>query len=448
MNAASLARSEVPKTSAVERSLLEVAREQVSKGPAWLGAQRRRALDWLESNGLPTASDEAWRNASIAHLLDEPFSHRRLAASSAFAAQTTNEDDRGKARPLWLINGEAISDAPPIPGVRWLPLAEAAEIDARVRMQLGAHVRLEDGFVAANVAGCWDGWCVVVEPNVVVEEPIELRLVASTEVRGTLSLPRVLVIAGAGSKLKLLERHMSRSGETILSSSVTEIVVERGASVEHSRFVDHGSRTWSIAATAVSVEENAEYRCWSTTARGRFVRHDLGVRLAGRGAKALLDGLYYARQGGVVVEHTRVWHELAQGVTRECYRGVVEDQGRGVFDGIVYVGRGAMQTDARQENRNLLLGPGAIANTKPQLEIDADDVVCSHGATVGQLDEQQLFYLRSRGIDESDARAALTWAFAKEIVDRCPNEQLRNEVERNLNHSDGWEIGDSREVGS
>jgi Fe-S cluster assembly protein SufD len=442
MNAVSLGRSDAGMTSALAQSLLEVARGQASNGPAWLAEQRRQALDWLARHGLPGTRDEAWRNSSIAQLLDESVSRHQPLASHAALAQA---GDR-KARQLWLVNGEPISDVAPIPGVRWLPIVEAAEADARVRKHLGAHVRLDNGFVAANVAGCSDGWCVIVEPNVVVEDPIEFQLIDSTEVRGALSLPRLLVLVGASSRLQLLERHLSLSGETILSSAVTEIVVDRGASVEHSRFVDHGSRTWSIATTAVCLEENASYRCWSTTARGRFVRHDLGVRLAGLRAKAQLDGLYYARRGGVVGEHVRVWHEVPEGVTRECYRGVIEDQGRGIFDGIISVERGAMQTDARQENRNLLLGSGAIANTKPQLEIDADDVVCSHGATVGQLDDEQLFYLRSRGIAESEAREVLTWAFAKEIVDRCPNQQLRGDVERNLNRSDAPKWRDSEGV--
>jgi Fe-S cluster assembly protein SufD len=158
----------------------------------------------------------------------------------------------------------------------------------------------------------------------------------------------------------------------------------------------------------------------------------LDVRLAGRNATAVLDGLYYARAGQTVDQRTRVWHEQPEGSTRECYRGVIEDRGRGIFDGIIYVGHDAMKTDARQENRNLLLGPEAVAHAKPHLEIDADDVTCSHGATIGQLDESQLFYLRARGISESDAKAVLTWAFAKDIVDRGAHVGLRAEVERSL----------------
>jgi Fe-S cluster assembly protein SufD len=162
------------------------------------------------------------------------------------------------------------------------------------------------------------------------------------------------------------------------------------------------------------------------------VRHDLRVRLQGTRAKAVLDGLYYANPESFVDNHVHVWHEQAEGTTKECYRGVIENQGRGVFDGVINVCKGAVKTDARQENKNLLLGPLAVVNTKPHLEIDADDVSCSHGATVGQLDESQLFYLQARGIDAVFGRKLLTWAFAKEIVERCPNESVRRVVTSRL----------------
>jgi Fe-S cluster assembly protein SufD len=424
------------KRSLLESSLGRYCREQVPSGPEWLTAHRSAALEWLDNNGMPSTRDEAWKNASIAALLDETVGQP--------AARTSSHDwqhrtEHGPSPILWLVNGVASSDATAIPGVRWLPMKDALKQDERVSKHLGHHARLENGFVAANCAGFSDGWCLVVEPGVAIDGAIELRLTESAELRGALSLPRLLVIAGAGSQLRLVERHLSPSGETILSNVVAEIVVESGAKIEHSRWVDHGRNTWAMATTAVSVAQDAQYRSWSAVGRGRFVRHDLCVRLMGRHATAVLDGLYYARQGELVAQHTRVWHEAREGTTKECYRGVIENQGRGIFDGVIYVGRGAMQTDARQENQNLLLGPEAVAHTKPQLEIDADDVTCSHGATVGQLDAEQLFYLRARGIAQSEAREMLTWAFANEIVERCPNAQLRSDVEQRLRAHDALE---------
>jgi Fe-S cluster assembly protein SufD len=274
----------------------------------------------------------------------------------------------------------------------------------------------------------------------VVEQPIELRLVESTDGQGTCSHSRVLLVAGASSRVQLVERQQSSTTEPALSNLTTEIVLEHGARVEHCRWVDHGTQTWSVARTVVVVGEAAEYRSWSISGRGRFVRHDLSVHLAGRGAKAILDGLSYGRSGELVDQHVRVWHEQPEGQTKENYRAIIEDGGQGIFDGIIYVGRGAVQTDARQENRNLLLGPRSIVHTKPHLEIDADDVNCSHGATVGQLDEEQVFYLRSRGVAEAEARAVLAWAFAKEIIDRCPNDSMRSEVAQLLQNIGAAEV--------
>ncbi|HEY5955729.1 MAG TPA: Fe-S cluster assembly protein SufD [Polyangiaceae bacterium] len=419
--------------SLFEGSLLAALRGMPSESAADDQVRaRREALEWLELHGLPSTHDEAWRNASISDLSK---THAVVSYGDVGANAGLLEKARASViatdRALFLVDGIASTNARPMPGVRWQRLTEALS-DPRVRAQFGAHVRLDNGFVAANSAGFSDGWCIMIEPGTVFREPLEVCIVSSTHIDGQVTLPRLFVSAGAGSQVRLLERHYSSQGVTTLSNVVTEIVVDEGALVEHDRWIDHGNGTWAVASTAVAVAQNAEYRSWSITGRGRFVRHDLDVRLSGKRAKAVLDGLYYARTGQLVDQHTRVWHEQPEGVTKECYRGVIEDRGRGIFDGIIFVGRGSMQTDARQENRNLLLGPEAIAHTKPHLEIDADDVTCSHGATIGQLDDQQLFYLRARGISEAESKSVLTWAFAKEIVDRGHDECLRGEIERSL----------------
>lgn len=419
-----------PKTTRLERSITELCRAEVKRGPAWLVERRTEALEWLSAHGMPKPKDEAFRNLSLSPIADESLhmDDARDKASAIVEAGLLT----GNGPVLWLVDGVPMTDCEAIAGVRWLSLSEALAGEESVRNHLGRYAKLENGFVAANAAAFSDAWCLLVDPGQRIEAPIEIRIVDSAQSRGKLSLPRVLVVAGAQSQLRLIERHCSRAGQMLLSAAVVEIALEQGAKVEHARWVEHGSATWSFATTAVSVAEDAEYRSWSVTARGRAVRHDLAVTLRGRGASVTLDGLYYGRTGEVVDQHTRVWHEQPAGRTRESYRGVIEDGGRGIFDGIIYVGRGAMQTDAQQENRNLLLGPSAIAHTKPHLEIDADDVVCSHGATVGQLDDEQLFYLRSRGVAEDQARQVLTGAFAREIVERCPEPALRQEVETAL----------------
>lgn len=425
------------KTSPFELSLLARLREQVARCSDALVAKRREALKWLENQGMPSAKLEAWRNASITELLESSFDVPAVAALPSSLTNYVQRDDSACAATLYIINGVAMTDAAPIRGVRWLPLAQAIEREPIVREQLGSIAPLEDGFVAANLASFNDGWCIIVDAGVAVDSPIEICVLTSSDQAKIACTSRVIVLVGEASQLRLVERHGSESRGASLTNLVTELRLERGATVEHARWVDHGTLAWSIATTAVSVGEDATYRSWSASGRGRFVRHDLAVRLVGRRATAELDGLYFGRSGEVADQHVRVWHEQPEGVTKECYRGVIENHGRASFDGIIYVGRGAMKTDARQENRNLLLGKDAIAHTKPHLEIDADDVTCSHGATVGQLDEQQLFYLRSRGIEAATAREVLTWAFAKEIVDRCPNPTLRTLVERSLHAVEG-----------
>lgn len=417
--------------SKLERCLLERFPADESCWPEWLRQQRHEARAWITRHGMTKPRDDAWRNAPLVDVLQQrPAVAKSIGTSAVARWPDVTMQETGPV--LWFINGEPLTDAAEVAGVRWLALSKAIEQEPTVREQLGRHVQLENGFIAANSAGFSDGWCLIVEPGAVVECPIEIRSLSLADEDATLALPRLLVIAGASSHLRLVERHYSRTTVPVVSCDVAEIILVADAKVEHHRWLDHGANTWELAATAVSVGEGAEYHGWSGTARGRFVRQDLTVRLAGRHATAVLDGLYYARRGQLVAQHVRVWHEQPEGVTRECYRGVIEDEGRGAFDGIIYVGQGASKTDARQENRNLLLGPTAVAHTKPHLEIDNDDVSCSHGATVGQLDEQQLFYLRSRGVAEDEARSVLTWAFAKEIVDRCPSGSLRRVVEETL----------------
>jgi Fe-S cluster assembly protein SufD len=427
-----VSKGEARRVSTIERSLLAACREGVAKGSDGSPRLRLEALQWLQCHGIPDSHVEAWKNDSIAELLEEPVENCTQSSAVGELGKWRRAAPSCAVSALWIVNGVPITDAAPVSGVRWLTINRALAEEPRAREQFGAHLRLEDAFAAVNAACFSDGWCILVEAGAVVQEPIEIRIVDSTDTRGALSVPRVLVIAGASSRLRILERHTSASGETVVSSPVAEVVLERGALVEHSTWVEHGDRTWSMATTAVSVGEGAEYHSWAASTRGRFVRHDLAVRLSGHHATAVLDGLYYARAGGLAAQHTRVWHEQPGGETKECYRGVIEDEGRGNFDGIIYVGRGAQGTKAHQENRNLLLGPQAVAYTKPHLEIDADDVSCSHGAAVGQLDAEQLFYLRARGIAEHEARKVLTLAFARQVVERCPDPGLREEVERSL----------------
>ncbi|MGC4066044.1 MAG: Fe-S cluster assembly protein SufD [Polyangiaceae bacterium] len=414
--------------SKLESSLLGLVRDGTNAQQTTFRSIKENALARLMEHGLPSRNDEAYRFSGIGTLGEREVSVRGGIAPLGTVSTASVES---RSILLQIVNGEAVAAEDLPTGLRILRLRDAlATNDTGVLQRVGTLLCAEDGFIAANTAGFTDGYAIVVEDGAAIDTPVELRVGHGSRVPagGTATaacFPRVLVCLGRGSKLSLIERHDVAGEGPSLSLGIGEIFVGDGAELEHARWVDLGGEQAQIAATEVTVGVGAMYRSWSVTAAGGFVRHDLRVRLAGRRACAVLDGLYYGRKEQLADHHVQVWHEQPEGSTKECYRGVVEDLGKGVFDGIIYVRSGAMKTDARQENRNLLLGPQAVVNTKPHLEIDADDVACSHGATVGQLDENQLFYLQARGIERELGRQMLTWAFAKEIVERCPFAGLR-----------------------
>jgi Fe-S cluster assembly protein SufD len=416
------------RASKLEASLLALVREGSTVQISGAGPIKAAALARLAERGLPSRKDEAYRFSALGPLGERAVS--RIGAEGALTPDPMRSTE-SQSILLQIVNGEAVDSTDLPKGIRILRLGDArADSDGAVLGRLGSLLCADDGFVAANTAGFRDGYAIIVEDGTTVARPIELRVVhgsgiASDRGETAASFPRVLLLLGRGSQLSLIERHEVAGDGASLSLGVVEIFIGDGAELDHARWVDLGQEQSQLAATAVSVGVGGAYRSWSVTAAGGFVRHDLQVHLAGVRASAVLDGLYYGRTDQLADHHVRVWHEQPEGSTKECYRGVVENLGRGVFDGIIYVRSGAMKTDARQENRNLLLGPQAVVNTKPHLEIDADDVACSHGATVGQLDENQLFYLQARGIDRELGRQLLTWAFAKEIVERCPFAGLR-----------------------
>lgn len=404
--------------SKLEASLLLLGQNHSVAASGALASLQRSALERFTASGLPSRKDEAFRFSPMGVLAEQTV---QLGTPAKDFVAVPLEP---KAAQLTLINALPATVRELPAGVRVVNLREIVA-DATLLSKLGTLVTEQDGWVAANTAGFVDGYVIVVEDGAQVSQPLELTFVQVASTTTVAVLPRVLVVLGKGSRFELIERHLSSGQAVSLSNAVVEVLVGDDASLIHSRWVELGDGAHSLCAMAVSVGAHATYQGWSLASSGHYVRHDLQVRLSGRGATAKLDGLYYGRANQLVDSHVRVWHEQPEGSTKECYRGVIENQGRAVFDGIIYVCKGAMKTDARQENRNLLLGPEAVVNTKPHLEIDADDVSCSHGATVGQLDEEQLFYLQARGIDEGFGRQLLTWAFAKEIVDRCPNEAVK-----------------------
>jgi Fe-S cluster assembly protein SufD len=311
------------------------------------------------------------------------------------------------------------------------PLDEAlARNPDALREHLGRGVDPKySGFAALNTALFEQGLLVEIEPGAAPEAPIEVEVEnrCGTDEDGVASFTRLLVVVGAGGRATLVERYAGRG--SYLESAVTEIVLGPGAELRHVRLQRESQSAWHMASLDVRQERDSRYASHSIALGGRLARLEITATLAGEGAECALDGLYLARDSQLLDHQTLVDHAAPHTTSRELYKGILDGRSRGVFRGRVHVRPDAQKIDASQTNRSLLLSDDAIANTKPQLEIYADDVKCSHGASIGQLSDDALFYLRSRGVSLSQARALLSFAFASEVVRSLPEGPIRAEIE-------------------
>jgi Fe-S cluster assembly protein SufD len=383
-----------------------------SGDPLALVKLRQAAIERFAALGLPTTDDEEWRFTPLTAL-------RQL----AFDVPSDTNGDSGDFRQI---------DVPK--GVIVCSLARALrEHHELVESHLARHADIdEQAFAALNTAFLNDGAFVYLPPNTVVEEPIHLNFVVSLEGGPYMRSRRVLVIAGRNSQATIIEKYSGVSGTRYFTNAVTEIVLDEGAIVDHYKVQQEGDSAFHIATTEIRLARSSNFRSHSVTFGGSLTRNDINADLAGEGAECTLNGLYLGTGEQLIDNHTRIDHEKPHCNSHELYKGILDGRARGVFNGKIYVHLDAQKTDAKQTNQTLLLSPDAMIDTKPQLEIFADDVKCTHGATVGQLDSEALFYLRARGIGAAEARALLTFAFANDIIDRINVVELRAELERHL----------------
>jgi Fe-S cluster assembly protein SufD len=397
---------------------------QSAPSAEWIASLRRAGMAAFTSAGFPTGRDEAWKYTSLQALERRRFvpaqgvklSERAIdeLAISAFARDVR----------LVFVNGRFVESASTLPvraGIRVTSLARMlAEAPERVRERLGT---LADPnahrFAALNAAFLGDGAWIELRPGVEFDMPIYLLFVSAPEAQEALIQPRVLIDVHAGARASVVEHHVSAGAAANLTNIVTELVAGPGAVIAHYYLLEEGDAAFHIAGLHARLERGSALHAHSASAGARLARRDLCCLLAGEGAEVTLDGLFVAAARRHTDQHLRVEHAVPHTRSRIDYRGVAEAHGRGVFGGKVVVHPGAQRTDAHQSSRNLLLAPQAEIDTRPELEIYADDVKCSHGATVGQLDADALFYLRSRGLDEAQARATLTFAFAHDLIARC-----------------------------
>jgi Fe-S cluster assembly protein SufD len=397
----------------------------------WLSRARGAALDRFDALGFPTTRDEDWKYTRVAAIEKRAFKS---------PAPSSGRVTREQIRPLMLdgtcrmvfVDGRydpALSRVGPLPaGARIGNLASAlAEGADWVEPLLsGADGAFDNGFAALNAAFWADGACIDLATGTVLETPIHLLFIASEP--DAVSHPRNIVRAGAGSRVSIIEHYVGVHDGVSFTNATTHIVAEAGAGVEHCKLQEEVPRAFHVAGIDVRQHEDSRLTSCSFAIGAALSRNDIATRFDAPGCEATLNGLYLGAGHQHMDHHTSIDHAKPRGVSREWYKGVLEGAAHAVFNGRVVVRPGAQKTDAHQSNRNLLLSEAAEVDTKPQLEIYADDVKCSHGATVGALDDGQIFYLRSRGLDERAARNVLTFAFADEIVARCGIAPLRDRL--------------------
>jgi Fe-S cluster assembly protein SufD len=405
-----------------EQSLL-VAVENAPTAPAvWLGALRRSGAERFATLGLPTTRLEDWRHTSLAPLAELEFG---LSDAHATLDQRQLLQLAGPSRGhrLVFVNGRWRRELSTLcglpPGVYAGSLAKAlVEKPELVEPHLGrlAAVR-ENALVALNTALLQDGALIHLPEGVAVPEEIELLFVTVGKGGPVITHPRVLLVAGARSEATVVESYCSPTqADPSLTVAVTEVVAGDGARVDHYKLQDEPEGAFHLGVLASRQGRDSRFSTHQSTLGARISRSEVRAVLGGEGGEAQVNGLYLGSREQLMDNHSLIEHASPRCTSRENYKGILDGRSRGVFGGRIRVLEGAQKSDAYQVNSNLLLSEEAEVDTKPQLEIFADDVKCGHGGTVGRLDEEALFYLRSRGVDRESARSILTYAFAGELV--------------------------------
>ena len=390
---------------------------------------RKAGLARFAESGYPSIRDEDWRFTNLRPLTELPF--RPVAAPLAQAPEPEQLDGltfgRLDADRLVFIDGHfnaglsQIADQPS--GVTVSNLA-------RYEGELGSVSAGDDNpFVALNDAFFTDGSLIQIADGQRLTKPVHLLFVTTASEEAEASHVRNWIDAGANSHGTIIESHLSLGQAATVTNVVTETRVGDGANVEHVKFQDQSPRAFHLASLHSDLGRDARYAFHSIALGSRLSRNNLRMRLAGPGIECVLNGLYMTRGQQLADHHMIVDHTAPHCDSHEYFNGILDDQSRGVFHGRILVQPGAQKTDAKQTNKNLLLSDDATANTKPQLEIYADDVKCTHGATIGEMDDDSIFYLRARGLDAGTARRMLMHGFAGEIVDRIRHDAVREELD-------------------
>lgn len=396
---------------------------------------RAHGLAQLQSLTIPTTRDEEWRFTDLTPLLRHTYSAAISPASVTPAALAPWLLPEAAASRLVFVNGVFAPhlSASALPeGVRVCLLSEAL---ANPALAARIHTVLETTheptvFTALNAALCGDGAVLLIEAGQIVAPALHVLFVSVPQTPAHVAAPRCVVLAERGSEATIVEDYVSLADGNYFNTAVSDWVLGEGAQLKHAKLQREAPSAFHIGRTSVSLAREARYLATSLTLGARLSRHDVQVRLAAEGAHCTVNGLNLLAGRQVGDTHSLIDHAMPHCTSAQLHKCIVDDNAHAVFNGKVRVRQDAQQTDSRQSSRNLLLSEKARVDTKPELQIDADDVKCAHGATVGQLDMDEIFYLQSRGLSQSASRSLLTFAFAAEIIDQLPVASLHDSLRR------------------
>jgi Fe-S cluster assembly protein SufD len=403
------------------------------RSPDWINAKRREAIKHVASLGFPTTKNEDWHFTSVAPIAEHDFTFVPTKSGDVSRSDLEEFAFGGDWHTAVFVNGRfapELSDLDALdPGVRVAPLADSKD---ELTKQIGSVVSDADKhvFTALNSAFMTDGIVIHVSKNVTLKQPIHVIFVADTNAAKSVMYPRNLIVAERGSKATVVETYASLGDAAYFTNAVTEVSVGDGATLEHYKIQRESRRAFHVGTIEAKQARDSHYVSFSFVTGASLSRTNIYTRLAGPGCGSTLNGLYMLDGEQHCDHQTKIEHIEPNCFSREVYKGVLDNRSHGVFNGKVYVHPEAQKTDGKQTNNTLLLSKEAQVDTKPQLEIFADDVKCTHGATVGRLDEQALFYMKSRGVDAETARRLLIYAFAADVLEKIEQPELRERLER------------------
>ena len=402
--------------------------------PGWVRELRARGAERFAALGFPTVRHEEWRFTNVSPIAETAFRLAEKTPTNA-ADLTARVKIADVAARIVILNGQF---APELSSLDRLPrglvagsLANAIAHNRPEVAHLGQAAWEHAPFVALNTAFIDDGAFVAIAPNAIIEHPIHILVINGGAGR-TMAHPRTLIVAGASSQARIAQTFLGAAGECHFANAVTEVWAGENAKLDLYTDQREIDTAYHIAAISIQAQRNAVVKSRAVTLGGKLVRNDIVGVLGGEGAHVALDGVYLVDGDRLVDNHTTIDHAVPHCTSHELYKGILDGKAKAVFNGRIIVREDAQKTDAKQTNRALLLSDDAVVNSNPQLEIFADDVKCTHGAAIGQLDEEAMFYLRARGLTERDARYMLIHAYAGEVLEGITIEPLRLQLEREL----------------